>query len=89
MKFFNVIADIYNEQGFDYTVVNSNRALIKGLIKDKRWIMTNYTSSNKLTYGKNANRNMYEMNDRMKASFIRPRYKNGKDGKTDNSNIAR
>lgn len=72
MKFFNAVADIYNEQGYDFTVTNSSIALIKGLIKDKRWKMTRY---GKMTpVGKTGNKKLHTSGNRMTASFIRERY---------------
>lgn len=73
MKFFNAIADIYNEQGYDFIVTNSSIALINGLKKDKRWICTRYgkviPSSHSFMAG------LYKSSDRVTASFIRPRFK--------------
>lgn len=71
MKFFNIIADIYNEQGYDFTVTNSSIALINGLKKDKRWIMTRYGKN--VPSGHSYMKGLYKSSERITASFIRPR----------------
>lgn len=71
-KFFTAVADIYNKQGYDFTVTNSSIALIKALTKDDSWKMTRYGKM--VPVGKTGNKNLHTSGDRITASFIRERY---------------
>lgn len=73
MTFLDKIADIYNEQGFDFTIVSSSIAMINGLKRRKQWICTRYGKN--VPSGHSFMKGLYKSSDRITASFIRPRFK--------------
>lgn len=41
-KFLNVIADMYLQKGYDFSIITSAKNMIYSLKKNKKWIMTRY-----------------------------------------------
>ena len=52
-KFLNVIAELYKQKGFDFSIVTSAKNMITALRKSDKWIMTRY-SANKCSSSKSA-----------------------------------
>lgn len=44
-KFLNVIAKMYSEKGYDFSIVTSAKNLIRSLLHDKHWILTRYSAN--------------------------------------------
>lgn len=55
IKFLNIVAEYYENQGFEISMVTSAKNMIAALYKSEKWFCTNYSNAN-------ANANLISLN---------------------------